>query len=94
MALRPELTPSLARLVLQKGKQLPLPAKWYQVGSRLAQVWRCLAVVRVTTVDSSADRSVLAVRAGDPRQEARSLVRARVLQLRLSRWPLTHLLCE
>ena len=31
VALRPELTPTLARLVLQKGKQLPLPAKWYQV---------------------------------------------------------------
>jgi len=31
VALRPELTPTLARLVLQRGKQLPLPAKWYQV---------------------------------------------------------------
>ena len=31
VALRPELTPTLARLVLQKGKQLALPAKWYQV---------------------------------------------------------------
>lgn len=32
VALRPELTPSLARLALQKGKTLPLPAKWSQVG--------------------------------------------------------------
>lgn len=31
VALRPELTPSLARLALQKGKTLPLPAKWSQV---------------------------------------------------------------
>lgn len=36
MALRPELTPSLARLVLQKGKALPLPAKWFAIG----QCWR------------------------------------------------------
>ncbi len=32
MALRPELTPSLARLVLQRGKALPLPAKWFAIG--------------------------------------------------------------
>ena len=37
VALRPELTPSLARLALQKGKTLPLPAKWSQVGA----VWPC-----------------------------------------------------
>lgn len=36
VALRPEITPSLARLVLQRQKQLPLPAKWYTV----AQCWR------------------------------------------------------
>ncbi len=36
MALRPELTPSLARLVLQKGKSLVLPAKWFAIG----QCWR------------------------------------------------------
>eukprot|EP01026_Neomeris_dumetosa_P028789 TRINITY_DN2332_c1_g1_i6.p1 TRINITY_DN2332_c1_g1~~TRINITY_DN2332_c1_g1_i6.p1 ORF type:complete len:517 (-),score=90.88 TRINITY_DN2332_c1_g1_i6:180-1730(-) len=36
VALRPELTPSLARLILQKGKGLALPAKWYAVG----QCWR------------------------------------------------------
>ncbi|EXC42304.1 Histidine--tRNA ligase [Morus notabilis] len=36
VALRPELTPSLARLVLQKGKSLSLPVKWYAVG----QCWR------------------------------------------------------
>ncbi len=36
VALRPELTPSLARLVLAKGKGLPLPAKWYAIG----QCWR------------------------------------------------------
>lgn len=36
VALRPELTPSLARLVLQKGKSLSLPLKWYAVG----QCWR------------------------------------------------------
>ena len=31
VALRPELTPTLARLALQRGKGLPLPAKWSQV---------------------------------------------------------------
>eukprot|EP00878_Enallax_costatus_P021966 GHUV01023283.1.p1 GENE.GHUV01023283.1~~GHUV01023283.1.p1 ORF type:complete len:507 (+),score=184.07 GHUV01023283.1:290-1810(+) len=36
VALRPEITPSLARLVLGKGKQLPLPAKWWTIG----QCWR------------------------------------------------------
>lgn len=36
VALRPELTPSLARLVLSKGKGLPLPAKWFAIG----QCWR------------------------------------------------------
>lgn len=36
VALRPELTPSLARLVLQKGKSLSLPLKWFAIG----QCWR------------------------------------------------------
>ncbi|KAF5737529.1 histidine--tRNA ligase cytoplasmic [Tripterygium wilfordii] len=36
VALRPELTPSLARLVMQKGKSVPLPLKWFAVG----QCWR------------------------------------------------------
>ncbi|XP_026400775.1 histidine--tRNA ligase, chloroplastic/mitochondrial-like [Papaver somniferum] len=36
VALRPELTPSLARLVLQKGKSSPLPFKWFAIG----QCWR------------------------------------------------------
>ena len=32
VSLRPELTPSLARLALQKGKGLALPAKWFAIG--------------------------------------------------------------
>jgi histidyl-tRNA synthetase len=36
VSLRPELTPSLARLVLQKGKSLQLPTKWFAIG----QCWR------------------------------------------------------
>ncbi|KAK3001147.1 hypothetical protein RJ639_021072 [Escallonia herrerae] len=36
VALRPELTPSLARLVMQKGKSVSLPLKWFAVG----QCWR------------------------------------------------------
>ncbi len=36
VTLRPELTPSLARLVLQRGKGLALPAKWFAIG----QCWR------------------------------------------------------
>ena len=36
VALRPELTPSFARLIMQQGKSLALPAKWFAVG----QCWR------------------------------------------------------
>ncbi|KAL2635695.1 hypothetical protein R1flu_007174 [Riccia fluitans] len=36
VTLRPELTPSLARLVLQKGKSAALPLKWFAIG----QCWR------------------------------------------------------
>jgi len=36
VSLRPELTPSLARLALQRGKGLALPAKWFAIG----QCWR------------------------------------------------------
>ena len=36
VALRPELTPSLARLVLGKGRSAPLPIKWFAIG----QCWR------------------------------------------------------
>jgi histidyl-tRNA synthetase len=36
VALRPELTPSLARLVLQKGKSQAFPLKWFAIG----QCWR------------------------------------------------------
>ncbi|EYU18628.1 hypothetical protein ABFS82_10G154000 [Erythranthe guttata] len=36
VALRPELTPSLARLVIQKGKSASLPLKWFAIG----QCWR------------------------------------------------------
>ena len=36
LALRPEMTPSLARMVLQKGNSLPLPIKWFSV----PQCWR------------------------------------------------------
>ena len=36
VALRPELTPSLARLILAQGKSLALPAKWFAIG----QCWR------------------------------------------------------
>ena len=36
LALRPEITPSLARLVLQKGGSLALPIKWFSI----PQCWR------------------------------------------------------
>jgi|TARA_B110000977_G_scaffold115854_2_gene149693 histidyl-tRNA synthetase len=36
VALRPELTPSFARLILQQGKALATPAKWFAIG----QCWR------------------------------------------------------
>jgi histidyl-tRNA synthetase len=37
VALRPELTPSLARLLLAQGGKLALPTKWFAIG----QCWRC-----------------------------------------------------
>ncbi|EFH53713.1 histidyl-tRNA synthetase 1 [Arabidopsis lyrata subsp. lyrata] len=43
VALRPELTPSLARLVIQKGKSVSLPLKWFAVG----QCWRYERMTRV-----------------------------------------------
>jgi histidyl-tRNA synthetase len=36
MSLRPEMTPSLARMVMSKGKGLTLPVKWFS----LPQCWR------------------------------------------------------
>ena len=36
LALRPEMTPSLSRLVLQKGGSLALPLKWFSI----PQCWR------------------------------------------------------
>ena len=36
VALRPEMTPSLARMILQKGKALPMPARWFSI----PQCWR------------------------------------------------------
>jgi histidyl-tRNA synthetase len=36
LALRPEMTPSLARMILQKGGSLSLPAKWFSI----PQCWR------------------------------------------------------
>ncbi|KAF8294968.1 putative histidyl-tRNA synthetase [Trypanosoma cruzi] len=42
VALRPEMTPSLARLLLGKGRSLLLPAKWYSI----PQCWRYEAITR------------------------------------------------
>ncbi|KMZ57556.1 Histidine--tRNA ligase [Zostera marina] len=36
VVLRPEITPSLARLIMKQGKSLSLPLKWYTIG----QCWR------------------------------------------------------
>jgi hypothetical protein len=37
VTLRPEMTPSLARMVLARGQSLSLPIKW----SSIPQCWRC-----------------------------------------------------
>jgi histidyl-tRNA synthetase len=42
VALRPEMTPSLARLILSQGKALLLPVKWYSI----PQCWRYETTVR------------------------------------------------
>nr|3HRI_A Chain A, Histidyl-tRNA synthetase [Trypanosoma brucei]3HRI_B Chain B, Histidyl-tRNA synthetase [Trypanosoma brucei]3HRI_C Chain C, Histidyl-tRNA synthetase [Trypanosoma brucei]3HRI_D Chain D, Histidyl-tRNA synthetase [Trypanosoma brucei]3HRI_E Chain E, Histidyl-tRNA synthetase [Trypanosoma brucei]3HRI_F Chain F, Histidyl-tRNA synthetase [Trypanosoma brucei] len=42
VALRPEMTPSLARQLLAKGRSLLLPAKWYSI----PQCWRYEAITR------------------------------------------------
>lgn len=34
VTLRPEMTPTLARLVAQKRRELPLPLRWYSIGNR------------------------------------------------------------
>lgn len=34
LALRPELTPTLARMIAAKSKQLTFPARWYSIGER------------------------------------------------------------
>ena len=36
VSLRPEFTPSLARMFLARGNQVPMPAKWWT----MAQCWR------------------------------------------------------
>ncbi len=36
VAIRPELTPTVARMVAQKQKELPKPIKWYSIG----RFWR------------------------------------------------------
>ncbi|KAL0359620.1 UNVERIFIED_CONTAM: Histidine--tRNA ligase, chloroplastic/mitochondrial [Sesamum angustifolium] len=46
VALRPELTPSLARLVIQKGKSVSLPLKWFAIG----QCWRYERMTRDAVV--------------------------------------------
>ena len=45
LALRPEMTPSLARLILQKGGSLPLPLKWFSI----PQCWRYERMTRGRT---------------------------------------------
>jgi len=42
VSLRPEMTPSLARLVIQKGKALMVPVKWFSI----PQCWRFETVTR------------------------------------------------
>ena len=42
VALRPEMTPSLARLIMAKGKSLALPAKWFSI----PQCWRYEDITR------------------------------------------------
>eukprot|EP00388_Colpodella_angusta_P040436 GDKK01050200.1.p1 GENE.GDKK01050200.1~~GDKK01050200.1.p1 ORF type:complete len:413 (-),score=84.41 GDKK01050200.1:220-1458(-) len=42
VALRPEMTPTLARLILQKGSQLALPTKWFSI----PQCWRFETITR------------------------------------------------
>jgi len=42
VTLRPEMTPSLARLVIQKGKALMVPVKWFSI----PQCWRFETVTR------------------------------------------------
>eukprot|EP01064_Diplonema_japonicum_P026633 TRINITY_DN38134_c0_g1_i1.p1 TRINITY_DN38134_c0_g1~~TRINITY_DN38134_c0_g1_i1.p1 ORF type:complete len:542 (+),score=96.56 TRINITY_DN38134_c0_g1_i1:54-1628(+) len=42
VALRPEMTPTLARLIMQKGQSLLLPVKWFSI----PQCWRHEAIVR------------------------------------------------
>ena len=42
VAMRPEMTPTLARLIMQRGQSLVLPIKWFSI----PQCWRNEAIVR------------------------------------------------
>ena len=84
VALRPELTPSLARLALQKGKTLALPAKWSQVHAAWFYSHASAAATTLPTRTTNmctdvvhaaaADWAMLAVRAGNKRPAACPLV--------------------
>ena len=87
MALRPELTPSLARLILAQGAGLPLPAKWFSIG----QCWRCafndLPSLSPSTTQSGSDRrdaAVLASTYSEARRVACSGLRRMSLTTALS----------
>ena len=66
VSLRPEMTPSLARMVMARGKSLTLPVKWFSI----PQVLSSLSVVNLPLTGRT---SVLEVRADDAREASRAL---------------------
>ena len=48
VALRPEMTPSLARMVMSRAGALPMPIKWYSI----PQCWSCLLYTSPSPRDS------------------------------------------
>ncbi|KAJ1424986.1 Tetratricopeptide-like helical domain superfamily [Sesbania bispinosa] len=62
VALRPELTPSLARLVIQKGKSVSLPLKWILHGHVTDGVAKHMNLAFFTTLCSSSDEDMGSIR--------------------------------
>ena len=66
VTLRPELTPTFARMIAARAREIPLPARWYAIGNvfryerpqkgRLREFWQLEAnIVGETSVESDAE---------------------------------------
>lgn len=73
VTLRPELTPTLARMIAAKKRELALPARWYAIANcfryegtqkgRLREFWQLNADI-IGTTDAHADAEIIAIAHG------------------------------